>query len=376
MIWSSTINVRVVVLLAACMLSLTFVPVIAHGIQVSSPHHPPPALTPSVSPITSGSLNPEEVSFRNGDLTLGGLYFVPKGRPPFPAVAFIRGSGPSTRDNYWTRAIVDVFIDSGVAVLLPDKRGSDASEGDWRTADFEDLAGDAVAAVEFLRSRPEVVGNRVGLAGLSQGGRIAPIAAAQSDAVAFLVNIVGAAAELKEQASWEMYHTFREAHVEGAALQEALSLQVLAEGYVQGAVSWEKYDAARRAAMGGPGGEVARGFPSTPDAWQWDFFRRVMHTDPIPYWRKVTQPVLVIYGEDDHNAPVVTSVYRLIRVWQELDHPDATLRVIPGTGHGLWAPGADAHRPALHPNVVAILRDWLMNKIVPARNEPAGTPSS
>lgn len=368
MIVSSTINVRVAVVLAAWVLSDTFVPAIAHGMQASRPHPPPPALTTSVSSNASGSVNPEEVRFRNGDLTLGGLYFVPEGRPPFPAVAIIRGSGPSTRDNYWTRAIVEVFIESGIAVLLPDKRGSDASGGDWRTADFGDLAGDAVAAVDFLRSRPEVAGNRVGLVGLSQGGRIVPIAAAQSDAVAFVVNIVGAAAELKEQVGWEMYHTFREAHVEGAALQEALSLQVLAEGYVEGAVAWEKYETARRAAMDGPGGEVARGFPSTPDAWQWDFFRRVIHTDPIPYWRDVTQPVLVIYGEDDHNAPVVTSVYRLIRVWQELDHPDATLRVIPGTGHGLWEPGADAHRPTLHPDVVAILRDWLTNRSAPTRN--------
>lgn len=293
---------------------------------------------------------------------------MPEGTGPFPAAVFIHGSGPSTRDNHWPRAIVGAFVHSGVAVLLPDKRGSDASEGDWRSADFEDLARDALAGVEFVQARHDVVRERVGLVGLSQGGRIAPIAASQSNAVAYVVDIVGAATPLKEQIGWEMYHTFREADVEGPVLQEALKLQVLAEGYVEGTVAWAEYDAVRRTALSGPGGGVARGFPSASDAWQWDFFRRVIHSDPIPYWRSVRQPVLVLYGEDDHNAPIVSSAYRLIRVWQEVDHPDATLRIIPGTGHGLWESGADPHHgPVLHAEVVSILREWLAKRIAPQR---------
>lgn len=367
MIFSLSRTIRSTELLAAWILLHAFVPATGYGVQESIPERLVPATTASVSAGASGSSNPEEVRFPNGDLFLGGLFFLPEGVGPFPAAVFIRGSGPSSRDNYWTKTIVDEVLRSGVAVLLPDKRGSDASEGDWRTADFEDLAGDALAGVEFVQARADVLRERVGLVGLSQGGRIAPIAASRSNAVAFVIDIVGAATNLAEQISWEMYHTFREADVEGAALQEALTLQVLAEGYVNGTVRWEEYDTVRRTALTGPTAEVVRGFPSTPDAWQWDFFRRVIHSDPIAYWRHVTQPVLVLYGEDDRNAPVVSSAYWLIRVWQQLNHPDATLRVIPGTGHGLWESGADPHRPVLHPKVVAILRDWLLNRTGPPR---------
>lgn len=324
-----------------------------------------PVADPGASPRDTtrasppGAVDPQEVRFRNGDLTLGGLWFVPEGEGPFPAAVFIRGSGPSSRQNHWARALVDVLLDTGIAVLLPDKRGSDASEGDWRTASFEDLAGDALAGVEFVRSRPEVAADRVGLVGLSQGGRIAPLAASRSQAIAFVVNIVGAATDLKEQVSWEMYHTFREAGVDGAALQDALTLQVLAEGYVEGIVEWREYEAALHAALAGPAADVARGFPASPDAWQWAFFRRVLDDDPVAHWRRVRQPVLVLYGEEDRNAPTIRAAYRLIRVWREMEHPDATLRVIPGTGHALWAPGSDPHHPSLHPAVVATLREWL-----------------
>lgn len=322
-------------------------------------------LMPACELEAAASVQPEEVRFRSGDLTLGGLLFTPEGEGPFPAAVFIRGSGPSSRDNYWARAVVDALVENGVAVLLPDKRGSDASQGDWRTANFDDLAEDALAGVNYVRSRPDIARDRVGLLGLSQGGRIAPVAAARSDAVAFVINLVGAATGLREQVSWEMYYTFREARIEGAALEEALRLQVLAEGFVDGVVAWDTYERARLAGLGGPGAHIIRGFPATQDAWQWAFFRRVLGSDPIQSWQKVTQPVLVIYGEDDHNAPTVASAYRLIRVWRDIDHPDATLRIIAGTGHGLWAPEADAHRPVLHADVIRILDEWLGARLRP-----------
>lgn len=322
----------------------------------------PAAAQAPVSPSSA----PEEVRFRNGDLRLAGLWWVPEGRGPFPAAVFIRGSGPSTRGGAWTTAVRDVLLEAGVAVLVPDKRGSDGSGGDWRTADFDDLAGDALAAVDFVRARPEVRADAVGLVGLSQGGKIAPVAAAGSDRVAWVIDLVGAATPLAEQVSWEMYHTFREAGLEGEALQQALGVQVAAERYLEGATGWERYAAAREEALTSPWASanpdaraVIEGFPEAEDAWRWDFFRRVVGFDPLPHWREVRQPVLVVYGEDDPNAPTVRSAYRLTRAFEEEGHPDWTVRVLPRTGHALWDPESDPHRPELHPGLVELLRSWL-----------------
>lgn len=307
-----------------------------------------------------GARATEEVRFRNGDLALAGLWFKPEGTGPFPTAVLIRGSGPSTRDSYWARAIKDVLLDAGVAVLLPDKRGSDGSSGDWRTADFQALAGDAVAAVRFARMRPGVRRDAVGLVGLSQGGKVAPVAAAAAEEVAFVVDLSGAATTFVEQVSWEMYHTLREAGLNGESLQEALILQVTAESYVQGHVDWASYRRLLDEALGGDWAGAAGGFPSEVDAWQWSFFRSVSHFDPLPWWTEVEQPVLVVYGEEDGNAPAVRSAYRLTRAFMEAGHTDWTLRVLPGTGHGLWDPrGGDPHRPALHPELVELLPAWL-----------------
>lgn len=301
-----------------------------------------------------------EIHFQNGEITLTGLWFIPSGEGPFPAAVFIRGSGRSSRQSYWAQTVIDVLLEEGVAVLLPDKRGSDGSEGDWHTADFEDLAGDALAAVDFVRARPEVREDAVGVVGLSQGGKIAPIAAAQSNNISFVIDLAGSATSFLEQVSWEMFHTFREAGLEGQNLQEALLLQVTAEKYVKGEIEWERYQEVLDKALESSWTAVAEGFPSSPESWRWGFFRNVGDFDPLPYWRNVSQPVFIAYGEDDHNAPAVRSAYLLTRAFTEEEHPDWTVRVFPETGHGLWNPeSSDSHHPELHPELVKLLRAWI-----------------
>ena len=80
------------------------------------------------------------------------MLFLPEGNGPFPAAVIIHGSGTSDRDNLWPLTLTQYLRESGIAVLLPDKRGSEKSEGDWRTSSFQDLAGDTFSR-HFLLER-------------------------------------------------------------------------------------------------------------------------------------------------------------------------------------------------------------------------------
>lgn len=301
-----------------------------------------------------------QVFFDSGEIQLAGLWFTPPLEPPYPAAVMIRGSGSSSRDSYWARSIIDVLLSSSVAVLLPDKRGSDASGGDWRIVGFDSLADDAASAVRFVRTLPDVDGGKVGIVGLSQGGKIAPVAASRAADLGFIINVVGSATTVAEQISWEMFHTFREAGLSGTALQQALVLQVIAEKYVQGEVDWTVYEAELERALDSDWSEIAEGFPATSDAWRWRFFRRIYDFDPEPYWRRVDAPVLVLHGENDHNAPSIRSAYRLTRTFLESKHPDWRIHVIPDVGHGLWQPDTrHDHRPRLHGEFVSVLTSWI-----------------
>src|SRR5262245_20683734 len=74
----------------------------------------------------------KEVSFPSGGNTLKGVLVLPKTRGPYPAVAFVHGSGPLDR-NDWTLhpALREHLARHGIASLCWDKPGVGASSGDW-----------------------------------------------------------------------------------------------------------------------------------------------------------------------------------------------------------------------------------------------------
>jgi pimeloyl-ACP methyl ester carboxylesterase len=135
--------------------------------------------------------------FTNGPVQLSYRLDVPAHSAPVGAVVFGHGSGMATKDSCRVFGLADGFLSRGFATLCFDKRGVGQSTGQYipggianSSALFEDLASDMAAGVEFLRSRPEIDPNRIGLAGVSQAGWIVPIAAAKTQA-AFMLLIVG-----------------------------------------------------------------------------------------------------------------------------------------------------------------------------------------
>jgi pimeloyl-ACP methyl ester carboxylesterase len=115
------------------------------------------------------------VRFNNGDVTLAGNLFTPAGTGPFPAVVMIHGSGDSDRR---LGPFATFFLKQGFAVLAYDKRGVGRSEGSWRAANLSVLAEDALAGVEYLKTRPEVDAKRLGFIGFSLSAKAALYVAA------------------------------------------------------------------------------------------------------------------------------------------------------------------------------------------------------
>jgi dienelactone hydrolase len=243
-----------------------------------------------------------EVTFRNTEqqLDLGGMLFVPAGHGPFPAAVIIHGSGTSRRDSGWYLTLTSHLQQNGIAVLLPDKRGSEKSQGDWRTADFRDLATDTLAAVEFLRAQNEVPVSRIGIIGMSQGGWIAPIVASESSDVEFIVSMVGSAVTPAEQLIYEENHNLRQmGFLPGISNVIALA----STAYIR---------------------NVA----------QAEFWDRVANFDPVPYWQTVNIPALALYGADDTNVPSEESAKRL----NALGKPNLRVKIYEGSGHALQDP--------------------------------------
>ncbi|HEX6038309.1 alpha/beta hydrolase family protein [Longimicrobium sp.] len=301
----------------------------------------------------------EEVRYHNGDVALAGLLMLPPAASgPVPAAVIIQGSGRSDRTNMWARSIAEALVRGGTAVLLTDNRGSGASGGDWQTAGFGDLAADALAGLEALRARADVDSTRVGLVGLSQGGWIAPLAAARSRHVAFVVDISGAGVSYAEQSFHEMGNTARQAGLDSAGIREVLALNRAAGAYLVTG-DWDAYRRAREHALTTGARPVAAGFPAAPDAPIWTMLRQAYAFDPLPYWLVLEPPVLVMLGAEDErdNVPVAVSVHRLERGFAGAGKTNARVTVIPGAGHGFFADDSGALMPAFTQALAAWMRE-------------------
>ena len=131
----------------------------------------------------------EDVQFRTADgLLLQGWYIPSKNGAA--VIAFPGRSGPQKQARMLTR--------HGYGVLLFDRRGEGESEGDPNGFGWGGER-DLNAAAAYLRMRPDVDPNRIGVIGLSVGGEMAIHAAAHSDAFAAVVSEGASGQSLRDE---------------------------------------------------------------------------------------------------------------------------------------------------------------------------------
>jgi hypothetical protein len=136
--------------------------------------------------------------------------------------------------------------------------------------------------------------------GMSQGGQIAPIAANESDDVSFIINAVGSATPFDEALIYEENNNLKEI------------------GFL-------------------PGISNLIAYPSTfyiRNIAQKEFWDVVGDWDPLPYWREVSVPALVLYGDIDSNVPSQASAERL----NALGKSNLQVVLFEGSGHALEDP--------------------------------------
>ena len=140
----------------------------------------------------------EDVTFENKTAgnTLAGTLTMPSTGKNFTAVILITGSGPQDRNEEIMGhkpflVIADYLTRCGIAVLRYDDRGTAQSTGNFATATTADFATDAESAIAYLKTRKEINPKKIGLMGHSEGGVIAPMVAARSKDVGFIVMLAG-----------------------------------------------------------------------------------------------------------------------------------------------------------------------------------------
>lgn len=305
-------------------------------------------------------------------VSLAGTLMLPaktgSGSPP--AVLLIAGSGPIDRDGNAPGVSFDVqkalayhLARNGVASFRYDKRGTGASDGDWRRASFRDLIEDARAALQWLREQPEV--GPIFLFGHSEGAEIAPILAME-EPVAGLMVIAGPARPLDQLLLWqtEWLHRaqgFTESEIQAAVEREEQLLDFIRRS--QG--EWDDYtleDLQEELPW-----LTASEFQALKNSFALSWYRQHFQHDPLETMRRVRVPVLLLHGEKDVQVPPEDARH-LAQALAEAGHEAFRLNMMSDMDHLLrWHPEraclgyAHLDEP-VDARVGEAVIDWLMDR--------------
>ncbi len=279
----------------------------------------------------------EEVSFNNQEIKITATLSIPSNKTNYPAIVIIHGSGNSSRENLWTTAYADALIKRGIAVLHPDKRGSGQTSGSWITSNFSELADDAIAGVEYLKNLTDVDKDRIGVIGFSQGGHIVPIAASKSMDIKFAISISASVVPMMEQIMDEIEIMAEKEGLNSAQIKQVKEINKKAIYAALTDTDGEDYLEALNEAKNGAlkGKKIVEGFPTDPEHPSKKFLHTIGDYDPIPFWKRVSVPILFVYGGKDTNIRIQKSITRIGETLGESDY-NYSILFFKNNGHALY----------------------------------------
>jgi dienelactone hydrolase len=304
----------------------------------------------------------ESISFFNHNIRFTGTLYKPEGQPPFPAIVVVHPASEAKQSAPFYDHLKSGLPDQGIALLVFDRRGSGGSEGDFETADFEELADDVIAAVEYLASRDDIEPERIGLHGTSQGAWIAPIAAARKPGIACIVAVSACGVTPAEQMDYGVAFHLKADGYDQAVIDKVIELRRLVNEYLRGNISREQAATGLIPYESEPWFE--KGYLYSSSELPTDITRSKWHYEmdyaPLPIWEQVTQPTLFLFAETDEWVPIAASIenYRVSTSHMQ----DVTLRQIPGTSH-LMSISKNWDDFMISPEYLSVLVGWLTSRL-------------
>jgi hypothetical protein len=299
--------------------ALALLPAFLAAPAAASPAH---AATPPVTTteVTATEVTTTGVTVRSGGLALAGTVVTPADDAPEagrPGLVIVHDAGPRQRDTYLPEA--RALAAAGLVTLVYDKRTTGYS---LTNRSFPALAGDAAAAVAVLRDWPGVDPDRVGVLGRSEGGWVAPLAAAQFPEIGFVITVGASGLPPARTQAWSNL-----TYLDHAGVRSSLH-RPLGRNLTRVLVAAGMFGAA-------------------------DY-------DPVPLLSEVDQPVLAVFGEVDRSTAPGESVEAYRAALERGGNATYTIRVVPGADHQLRR-SADGFTSSdqLAPGYLELVSSWV-----------------
>ncbi len=235
------------------------------------------------------------VTFMNQNQQIVGILHTPDNLKPgqkAPGIVMFHGfTGNKSEAHRLFVHIARSLSSSGFIVLRFDFRGSGDSDGEFEDVTLPGEVSDAERALSFLLEQENVDRERVGIIGLSMGGRVAAILASKDERIKFVI----------------LY----------SALLRSLSKEDIGKKFSREIL--KKLEA-------GEAVEISKGWYVKKE-----FFETIDYVVPLDVMSKIKVPILIIHGDEDKVIPVEEAKrgYELIKGLNEKNE----LYIIKGGDH-------------------------------------------
>ncbi|MDY0077003.1 MAG: alpha/beta hydrolase [Bacteroidales bacterium] len=329
----------------------------------------------------------EAISFSSNEATYNGTLSKPAGEGAFPLVILVSGMG--LQDREWdfgagkfkfAKIITDYLNQSGIAVYRYDDRGYGKSTGIPETlTSFYDLAEDVYAAAAMLNERKDI--GKVGVLGHSLGGILSIIAASKHPDIDFIITLSGSYKSggeiMMEQAiSLKRWKTADEM----TDKQVIETGQQFVRNWVSHSNGYDGLDTVKQILSDLLHYQIRSMSPEllaknleiykdTTDFFQQEFEATLAYFtsphqqsfaiyDPTEDFKKITCPVLILFGEKDEHVITETNMPKVAQALESASVTDLTIRIIPEADHAYTTEALFAKGEVV-PGLLDFIANWI-----------------
>jgi hypothetical protein len=273
------------------------------------------------------------------------------------------------------------MVKARFAVLRYDPPGVGKSTGDSSFETLDDRVKESMAALNYLQTRPDIRPDRIGLWGVSQGGWVIEMAAADNPQdVAFIISVSGSGVSVAEQQAWGVETQSRAAGLSESDIAKAVLFSRLLIDWQLSKPIYQQANETSAAKLGdGPWQDFMklvyepgkmtqskslqtginiletiqdepwtnalylktlylpqlRSISRDQAAYMKGYYDKSLLTDPKDFLPRVTSPVLAFFGEADQLVPAQRSAELYKMYLSQAGNKNFKIVVFPNADHGL-----------------------------------------
>ncbi len=208
----------------------------------------------------------------------------------------------------------------------------------------ENFMHDVLAGVTFLKSRSEIDSKKIGLIGHSEGGMIAPMAAARSKDIAFIVMLAGLGQRGEDVIYTQTDLIARASGTDAETIKHSVALARRVNAIVKSETDEQRIEQrinddlaayastlseTQRKAFDPAASSVKTYMPMYKLPW----YRYFIMFDPVPVLKKVKVPVLALNGELDLQVASKENLDLIATGLKEGKNRDFTVKAFPKLNH-------------------------------------------